>query len=288
MQDEQLEAGFVDRATGRLAPRSITGYRRDLARFRRDLQAQGDWPGWQALQAHQVQLAFAHYQAAQMSLATQQRLATSLRQFYRDLIAQDLVKTSPLVGFKLRTGSASAAAPAVGTYADLQTLAAAARATAPLDEATILTLLVQTGLRPREVTAITAEQFDWSLDLLLVPARSGRARYLPVDQAVHQMIQAYQRQRPQTAAGPLFLNRRGAPISTDWVAQAIRHVSHGHLTPVKIRHLVIDHWVTTVGVTRAAQLAGYRRLSALASYQTRTTPNLRQNYQKYFYGGDHQ
>lgn len=292
MNDEQLEADYLSRAAQRLAPTSLAGYRQDLSGFRRELQAAGHWPGWRKLTASDVREAFNIRQQAGQSVATQQRLATSLRQFYRDLVAQGQLGASPMVG--LRPGGSRAVKPArrksvaTGlTYDAMMALAPKLLVNADRREAALLTLLITTGLRSGEVATLRDDQFDWDLDILLVQDRSGRARYIPVDEQVHRTVVAYQeRRRPVPQAGTLFTNRNGAPVRTAWVAQTLRRLSAGQLTPAGIRKLVIGHWVTTAGVARAAQLAGHHNLNAIAAYQAGPVTNLRKNYHKYYDGGN--
>lgn len=291
MNDQELEAAFLARAGGHLAPATLASYRAELTKFRRELERAGAWPGWPNLTAAQVQAEFRRIEQTGNSLSTWRRIATSLRQFYLDLLAQGVVATSPLVGLQPsaleNSGRGRTRTRPTMTYQELMALVPEMIRDATPAEKALVTLLVVTGLRSGELIALKDSDFDWSLDLLFVQDWRGRARYLQVDEHVHEAVVAYQRHRqPASVEGTLFINHRGDPARSEWVSRTIRALSGDRLTPVAIRNIMIRHWVQTLGAKRAAQLAGHRQVSTAAAYQTAPTPNLRKNYEQYFYGDD--
>src|SRR6185437_497029 len=151
----------------------------------------------------------------------------------------------------------------------------------------LLTLLYGAGLRISE--ALSLKRKDAPLGESLVMLGKGRKeRVIPILPAIRQAIDAYVAQRPVTNSpdGPLFLSRRGKPMSAR-EAQAIMQRLRSSLglseraTPHALRHSFASHLLDGGADLRSVQeLLGHASLSTTQTYTKIETKRLMQVYKK--------
>lgn len=85
------------------------------------------------------------------------------------------------------------------------------------------------GLRLGEITALTANSFDWDFGLLLVDGKGGKQRSVPIGRRAVKWARSYiVNARPvllgdHADPGPLWLGQGGTPLSSQGISVRIRH-----------------------------------------------------------------
>jgi integrase/recombinase XerC len=204
-----------------------------------------------------------------------QRAVAGLRSFYRYLERENLadgaalraVRSPTLPRTLPRPLSETDAARAIDEAGQEEEPWIAAR------NAALVTLLYGTGLRISE--ALSLKRGDAPLgETLTILGKGKKERAVPVISAVREAVERYAQVCPfeQGRTGPLFLSRRGNPMSPR-EAQALMQNLRGRLglpasaTPHALRHSFATHLLQNGGDLRAVQeLLGHASLSTTQKY----------------------
>lgn len=151
----------------------------------------------------------------------------------------------------------------------------------------LLTLLYGAGLRISE--ALSLRRGDVPLgETLTILGKGSKERVVPLIEPVRDAIAAYESKIPFTGdkAAPLFLSRRGKPMSPR-EAQILMQRLRGALglpdraTPHALRHSFATHLLANGGDLRAVQeLLGHASLSTTQTYTQIDTKKLMAVYEK--------
>jgi integrase/recombinase XerC len=151
----------------------------------------------------------------------------------------------------------------------------------------LLTLLYGGGLRISE--ALSLKRSDAPLgDSLVILGKGRKERVIPVLPKIRDVVDAYVAQRPpaNSADEPLFLSRRGKPMSAR-EAQALMQRLRSSLglseraTPHALRHSFASHLLDGGADLRSVQeLLGHASLSTTQGYTQIETKRLMQVYKK--------
>jgi integrase/recombinase XerC len=151
----------------------------------------------------------------------------------------------------------------------------------------LLTLLYGGGLRISE--ALSLKRNDAPLaDSLVILGKGRKERVVPILPAIREAMDAYIAQRPaaNTADEPLFLSRRGKPMSAR-EAQALMQNLRSKLglseraTPHALRHSFASHLLDGGADLRSVQeLLGHASLSSTQIYTQLETKRLMEVYKK--------
>jgi integrase/recombinase XerC len=148
-------------------------------------------------------------------------------------------------------------------------------------DAALLTLLYGAGLRISEALALRRGDAPFG-DWLTVLGKRNKERAMPVLPVMQEAIARYIEQVPFAVApdGPLFLSRRGKPMSAR-DAQGLMQRLRGALglperaTPHAFRHSFASHLLANGGDLRAVQeLLGHASLSTTQTYTEIDTKQL--------------
>jgi len=119
---------------------------------------------------------------------------------------------------------------------------------------------------------------DEANGVILVRGKGKKQRYVPLEGAAAEALQAYRQRRQQllNAAGKstrrVFINRRGGPLTTRSVGRIVKQiaVSRGlpsDIHPHTLRHAFGTHMLSEGADLRAIQeLLGHERLSTTQRY----------------------
>jgi integrase/recombinase XerC len=141
-------------------------------------------------------------------------------------------------------------------------------------DAAVLALLYGAGLRISEALALERGQFAEGTDALTVVGKGGKSRMVPLLPQVAKLIADYLALCPLDLPpqGPLFVGRRGGPLSPRIVQLAMATL-RGALglpdsaTPHALRHSFATHLLARGGDLRAIQeLLGHASLSTTQIY----------------------
>jgi integrase/recombinase XerC len=217
------------------------------------------------------------------------RAMSALRSFFRHLAREQILdnpapratRTPKLARTLPRPLSEPDAARTLAEAANHDVAWIAAR------DAALLTLLYGGGLRISEALALRrggAPFGEW----LTVLGKRNKERALPVLPIMREAVDHYVRQLPFAVAadGPLFLSRRGKPMSAR-DAQALMQRLRGVLglaeraTPHALRHSFASHLLANGGDLRAVQeLLGHASLSTTQTYTEIDTRQLMEVYRR--------
>jgi len=151
----------------------------------------------------------------------------------------------------------------------------------------LLTILYGAGLRISEALSLKCKDLPLGESLVML-GKGRKERVIPILPAIRQAIDAYAAQRPATgsADAPLFLSRRGKPMSAR-EAQMIMQRLRGSLglseraTPHALRHSFASHLLDGGADLRSVQeLLGHASLSTTQTYTKIETKRLMQVYKK--------
>lgn len=226
---------------------------------------------------------------------------SALRTFYRFLVRQGCVETTPIHNLSmpkrprrlpkfLTTDQMRAlleapfqlARPAPGTDPDPKAIFVARR------DAAMLETIYSAGLRISELCGLNADDIDWHEALLRIRGKGRKERLAPLGSPALKRIQEYWALLPGRPAGasPAFRatpnGRR--PVSARLVQLRLKkYLAHAGLdpaiTPHKLRHSYATHLLDAGADLRSVQeLLGHQHLATTQVYTHVTTERLKRAY----------
>lgn len=158
-----------------------------------------------------------------------------------------------------------------------------------LRDTAILLLLYGAGLRIAEALSLTAADAPTpGQQALRILGKGRKERIVPLLPAIPEAVAAYRAvcPHPLPAAGPLFLSKRGKPLSARQVQLAMQRL-RGLLdlpdsaTPHALRHSFATHLLAAGGDLRAIQeLLGHASLSTTQRYTAVDSAHLLEVYER--------
>jgi len=123
---------------------------------------------------------------------------------------------------------------------ELRTLLETAAQHNSLQEVTVLSLLVTTGLRPAEAARLRRQDIDLGQQCILVRVKGNWYKRTPISTAMADTLQDYLQEYP-ACDDPLFLNTWGRSIDTRWIQRLVRQAAthagiRRTITPRILRH----------------------------------------------------
>ncbi len=276
------------------APRTVSGYARDLAQWVGFLRRQRLAGGWEKVKPAHLRRFLAELHKRSYARTSIARKLSALRGLYRYLRLRGEVSSDPTVGIKApRQGRRL---PRFLFPGEVEKLLAAPEAGTPLGlrDRGLLETLYATGLRVGELVSLTVSQCEGASEVL-VRGKGGRERVVMLGRAAQEAIARYLEEgRPHLAArapeakvgGRLWLNVRGGPLSD----RGARRVVHRHLLracaqhgigPHALRHSFATHLLEAGADLRAVQeLLGHASLTSTQVYTHVTRRHLREVYER--------
>ncbi|MEW6353979.1 MAG: site-specific tyrosine recombinase XerD [Pseudomonadota bacterium] len=253
-----------------------------LAAYRADLQALAGWLAGQGAalctaQRHHLLTYLSARAKRRASPRSTARLVSSMRRFYRHMLAQGTLQHDP---------SALLSSPKLGrplpkslTEPEVEALL---NAPTPIDalglrDRAMLELLYACGLRVSELVGLRVAQVNLRQEVLRVTGKGAKERLVPFGEEALAWLQRYLREaRPGLLEGrvsdSLFISRRGAALSRQAFWHRIKHYARRagiatHLSPHTLRHAFATHLVNHGADLRVVQmLLGHSDLSTTQIY----------------------
>ncbi len=213
-----------------------------------------------------------------VSARTQARVISGLKAFFKYLILEDLLKSSPAeliqgpkIGRKL---------PEVLSIAEIDDLIAAIDLSKPEGERNraMLETLYSCGLRVSELCSLQASNVLEEEGFLLVVGKGNKERLVPIGQTALKYIRFYKKhyrnhlQIKKGAEDILFLNRRGNQLTRVMIFTIIKQLAQKaglqkNISPHTFRHSFATHLVDGGADLRAVQeMLGHESITTTEIY----------------------
>lgn len=275
-----------------LAVNTRDNYRRDLVKAK-DFFTQQGVTTWQAVDRYAVMDFLTAQQQAGKSVATINRLISSLRQFFHYLVRQQQLVANPMETIDHRPASAQLASPVILTEEEVDRLLAVPDTTTPLGirDRAILELLDATGMRVTELATLPLTALHLDIRFVQLQGNAQHERMVPLGWPTVQWLERYLKTvRPQLVDGDqtaVFLNAHGRPLTRQgiwknfrkWVQQA--DITK-QVTPQTFRYTLAVQMLSRGASGQVVQeMLGYTELRMLRPYLKVTPQELTATYEKY-------
>ncbi len=275
-----------------LAVNTRDNYRRDLVKAK-DFFTQQGVTTWQAVDRYAVMDFLTAQQQAGKSVATINRLISSLRQFFHYLVRQQQLVANPMETIDHRPASAQLASPVILTEEEVDRLLAVPDTTTPLGirDRAILELLDATGMRVTELATLPLTALHLDIRFVQLQGNAQHERMVPLGRPTVQWLERYLKTvRPQLVDGDqtaVFLNAHGRPLTRQgiwknfrkWVQQA--DITK-QVTPQTFRYTLAVQMLSRGASGQVVQeMLGYTELRMLRPYLKVTPQELTATYEKY-------
>lgn len=290
-----------------LAPRTIEAYRSDILRYLAFAGEGGRDPGERGT----VRAWLEHLHGRGLQPSTQSRRLTSLRGYFRFLVAEGRAPSDPTLA--VEPPRRRRRLPDVLTIEEVGRVidAVSGSEAFPLRDRALLEFLYATGVRISELIAVRVDDCDWrGRSVRLVPARrevrgrdggrrterigpkGDKVRIVPIgSRAVAAAAEYVERERPTLAKGrsegALFLNFRGRPLSRMGAWKIVRaYVEKAgirkRVTPHTFRHTCATHLLDRGADLRVVQeLLGHADITTTQVYTHVDPPYLRAEHRRH-------
>ena len=251
---------------------TIDGYRRDLAKLLRYMEAQRVTT-FDALDPNRMRNFIAAEHRAGLSPKSLQRLLSSCRSLFRQLSREGLLQHDPLAG--VRGPKVHRTLPQV---LDVDEATALVEGDGEGDERLVLRdramleLFYSSGLRLSELVGL--HWLDLNLDAgeVRVLGKGNKTRIVPVGRHAIAALRALGELQGREAGSPVFRGRNGARISPRTVQArlkvlALKQGFAKHVHPHLLRHTFASHMLESSGDLRAVQeLLGHADIATTQIY----------------------
>ena len=291
--EQAVIAEFLERAWAErgLARQTQDSYRRDLEAWARWLQDSGS----SLLGADRATLH--DYLARRVEQGyharSNARLISALRRFYAQMLRLGRAQCDPTA--LLASPKLGRALPKALSESDVEALLQAPVVDEPvgLRDRAMLELMYGAGLRVSELVGIETVQLNLRQGALRVTGKGGKERLVPLgEEAVHWLERYLAQARPvlagKRALAPLFLSRRGAPLSRQVFWQAVKRyavvagIDSRRVSPHGLRHSFATHLLNHGADLRALQLLlGHSSLSTTQIYTLVAKEGLKRMHAKH-------
>ncbi len=287
--DRYIDATWSERG---LSLQTLDAYRRDLLvleqwlgeQFGRSLDkaTAGDLHAW-----------LAHRGEQGVSLRTQARQLSSIRQFYRWLMRMSLRGDNPAE--HIESPRLPRQLPGSLSEADMLRLLSApdTQTALGLRDRAMLELMYGSGLRVSELVGLELSQVNLNLGMLRLLGKGARERVIPLGELAADWLERYLAKgrtellRPLVETDAVFLSVRGRAMSRQAFWQhlkkyLVRAGISSEFTPHSLRHAFATHLLNHGADLRSLQmLLGHSSLSTTQIYTHVAQARLRQIHQQH-------
>lgn len=272
---------------------TILSYRRDL-KFAIAFFNQQGITEWQAVDEYAVMNLLTALEKQKRSVATINRMISSLRQFFKYMVRQRRLIADPMVMIDHQKAAPRAAAPVILTEKEIEQLLAVPNTDTKLGirDRAILELMDATGMRVTEVVRLQQADLHLDVKLIQLSGHQHRERIIPLGRAAAYWLRRYlQEVRPRLLAGKesstIFLNAHGRPLTRQGLWKNFKHWVKlagikKRVTPQTIRYSVAVQMLENGANSQVVQeMLGYSELRMLRPYLKVTPQLLTKTYEKY-------
>lgn len=276
------------------SPYTLSSYRKDLNAFSEFMTKRaGTAFLWQQVSPLAVRGYLAELNEKQYARRTIARRISALRSFFKFLVREAIIESSPLA--KVRTPKLEKRLPAFLDEIEINELLDMPDKSKLLgvrDQA-VLEMLYATGCRVSELVGLSTERIDLGNRYVLLLGKGNKERLVPVGHTCCQALEAYYPVRSQLMQKYhqpehefIFVNSRGGPLTDRSVRRILdKYIKalaiHKNVSPHTIRHSFATHLLEHGADLRAVQeLLGHANLSTTQIYTHVTTERVAAVYKK--------
>lgn len=274
-----------------LSDNSVQAYLRDVEHLRRFAEPLGLTP--EVIGTEQLNELLHQLNEAGIAVATQCRIISGWRAFFRMLVIEDLLKESPAELLDMPTRGKHL--PDVLTDADVAAMQGTMDRSlpGPSRNYVIIEVLYGCGLRVSELVGLKLSNIYAEDEMLQVFGKGNKERWVPINPRALQLLLDYIRlERSQLKIQPgeekyVFLNLRGRHLSRVAVFQFIKEAAdkagiRKSVSPHSLRHTFATELVQNGADLRAVQeMLGHESLSTTEIYTHLSNQYLRETLQSY-------
>jgi integrase/recombinase XerD len=274
-----------------LAKASLASYRSDLLHFAR-------WLAQQRLASlcaadDLALIRFVAMLSQTRRASSQARAISTLRRFYRYLMAQGRIRRDPTL--KIAMPAKPARLPKVLSERDVESLLVAppADTTLGLRDRAMLETLYATGLRVSELVGLKLHEVSFEMNVVRVLGKGSKERLVPLgEQAIDWLRRYLEEARPELLGGKqtdmLFVTKRGGGMTRQAFWQLVKRyalsagIAPGRLSPHVLRHAFATHLLNHGADLRVVQLLlGHADISTTQIYTHVARERLKMLHQRH-------
>jgi integrase/recombinase XerC len=278
------------RAEKHASPHTLRAYANELRRF-------GEYLGpeirWKDIDHVFIRGFLSQLHTQGLSKVSVARALASLRSMYKWLAREGVVQQNPAK--LVATPKLPRKLPRVPTLEEMNGLldsSMAETSTFPERDRAIFELLYGCGLRNSELVGIELTDIEDSNGVILVRGKGKKQRYVPLEGAAEEALQAYRPERQKLlniaskSTRRLFINQRGGALTTRSVGRIVKQIAVAKglppdVHPHTLRHAFGTHMLTEGADLRAIQeLLGHERLSTTQKYTQLSVSHVMEVYDR--------
>ena len=272
---------------------TVTNYRKDLASFAVFWQERAKGAVlWERVSPLDIRAYLALLNEKGYARRTIARRVSALRSFYKFLVRENILDTSPLA--KVRSPKLEKRLPSFLDEVEIDELLALpdSKPLGRRDQA-VLELLYATGCRVSELVGLTLERLDLSNRFVILLGKGNKERLVPLGNTCCAALAAYYPHRLELMHkyrveqhDYVFVNSRGGPLTDRSVRRILdKYISQlalrKQVSPHTIRHTFATHLLSHGADLRAVQeLLGHANLSTTQIYTHVTTERIAAVYKQ--------
>lgn len=273
--------------------KTIASYKTDLLEVEKFLKENGGYNGWKNITERDIQLYLQHLSDRKLARSSQLRQMSSLHSFYRLLTRRKIVQIDPTQEITLRRGEKKL--PEFFYEPEIKQVFDSLSGDKPLTvrNLALFQLFYATGMRVSEVSSLTLNQIDLTMQTILVHGKGKKDRYVAFDDKTKRSLTKYlEIARPKLLKNEdephVFLSNLGKPISNRGIQYVMQKTFNqagisGKVHPHELRHTFATAMINNGADLRSVQeLLGHSSLSATQIYTHVTMAHLKSDYEKYF------
>jgi len=274
-----------------LSDNSIEAYLRDVAHLARYAIGEGKKP--ETVDLEDLRALLELLNDTQIALASQSRIVSGLRTFYRMLVVEDVVKENPVALLEMPRSSRHL--PDVLSNDEIDAIEATFDRSFPDQERNyvIVEVLYGCGLRVSELVNLKLSNIYADDECLLVTGKGDKQRWVPINPtALHLMLQYIATIRRQQKIKPgeenyVFINRLGTRLSRNYIFMFLREAVKKAgikktISPHSLRHSFATELVTNGADLRAVQeMLGHEKINTTEIYTHLSRQYLRDTISTY-------
>ncbi len=271
----------------RYSRHTLISYQNDLVQFLDFLVTGFDSPSIQNITAPMVRTWLAGLKEEGMSSKSINRKISTLKSFFKFLMREEIVETSPMG--MINAPKISKRLPVYVEDKDMKTLLEDVEFSDDWKgqtEKLVLILFYSTGMRISELINLKQNQLDGSYSHIKVLGKGNKERIIPVSKKLLNALLSYISCRPETGTEHIFVNEKGKPLYPKQVYNLVKKnlslvTTVNKKSPHILRHSFATHLTNNgADLNAVKELLGHSSLAATQVYTHNSIEKLKQVFKK--------